>query len=818
MSKNVLIVESPSKVKKIQSFLNSDYKVSSSKGHIRNINPKGLCIDVENDFKPEYIVTPDKIAVVSQLKHFIKKDTIVWLAADYDREGEAIAWHLNEVLKIKKENRRRIVFTEITKKAILKAIEKPTDIDMNMFYSQQARMILDKLIGYRVSPVLWNQFNNFKLSAGRVQSVVVKIVAEREQEISKFQSKSYFKTNANFWIEKPDSENIDVKSAPLKTTLEKDIEDYDVAKKLVDSLENGVFIVDSIKTSKTKRKPPPPFTTSTLQQEASVKLGMSPDTTMKCAQQLYENGLITYMRTDSLALADDALKSIASYIKSKYGDNYHNETKYKSKSQTSQEAHEACRPTNIEKTSVSGIEKLTNAHNRLYQLIWRRTVACQMKPADMEIKTVKINLENTKHVFVGKFEKVLFDGYLAVYKKTDINPDENTEDDSTKDGKEKDKAQSLSKSMEAIIKKMKKGNNVYIATCDILEKNSKPPQARFTEASLIKKLDELGVGRPSTYASMVNKVQERQYIERTTKQPVEKIFTNLTFTFPNKVDEKEKKMKVDGEKNKLFLTSLGEMINTYLNKNLENVMNIKFTAEVESWLDEVANGKKQWLSVVKAFYENFNPVVEKLLAIKGKSSSSNKKQNGGNDKVLGTHPVFNVPIVVYNSQYGPAICLKYDDPKKRRFANFKGDIDDMTFEEACKLLIYPKQVGSYNNENIYLNKGKSYYLSYKKKNYSLDIYCKNHREEVFEHSEIDAETAERVIKSYMDIEKEKVPDKVITPIISIKKGPYGFYIKYKGVTNIPLPRGKKDKALDLTDDEVKEIVDKFLEKKKNNKK
>ena len=589
MAKNILIVESPSKVKKIQGFLSNDYKVTSSKGHIRNINPKALCIDVENNFKPEYIVTADKKSTVSNLKSLVDKNTIVWLAADYDREGEAIAWHLNEVLKIKKENRRRIVFTEITKKAILKAIEEPSDIDMNMFHSQQARMILDKLIGYKVSPVIWKQFNNYKLSAGRVQSIVVKIIAERENEISSFQSKTYFKTNANFWISEEDISKDKISSAPLKTTLEKDIIEYDDAKKLIDSMEEGVFKISSINTSKTKRKPPPPFTTSTLQQEASVKLGFSPNTTMRCAQKLYENGLITYMRTDSLALAEDALKSIGEYIKNKYGDKYYNQNKYKSKSQTSQEAHEACRPTNISKVSVSDNSSLTNAEKRLYQLIWKRTVGCQMKPADMEIKSVKINLEKTDHIFVGKFEKVLFDGYLILYKKYDEKNNENEDDEADE---KKDKNQKMNKSLENMIKKLNKDDNVFIASTDILEKNSKPPQARFTEASLIKKLDELGVGRPSTYASMVVRVQERQYVERTTKPAVDKIFTNLIFNYPNEVDEKEKKMKVDGEKNKLFMTPLGSMVNKYLNDNLENVMNIKFTAEVESWLDDVANGKK----------------------------------------------------------------------------------------------------------------------------------------------------------------------------------------------------------------------------------
>ena len=784
MPKYVLIVESPSKVNKIQSFLTNDYKVSSSKGHIRNMDPKQLGIDIDNDFKPEYIVMPDKKAVVSQLKKLISKDTIVLLATDYDREGEAIAWHLNEVLKINPKNRKRILFTEITKKAILDAINKPTDINLPMFYAQQARMVLDKLIGYSLSPQLWKKYNNYKLSAGRVQSVVLKLIIDREEEIKKFESKNFYKATANFTIEKPS----DKKQVIINTNLEKNIDDYDEASKLINSLEGAEFVIDNMKTTKTKRKPPPPFITSTLQQEASIKLGMSPTKTMKLAQDLYENGLITYMRTDSLILSEEALKDIESKIKSKYGEEYYNLTKYKSKSKNSQEAHEACRPTkfNVETTNLSF------AHTRLYKLIWNRTMACQMKPADVEIKTIKIKMIDTSYIFVGKFEKILFKGYTILYTKKEEQEEDDEEETRIND----------TKNIESILKNLKKGTPLFIQHCNILEKYSKPPVSKYTEASLIKKLDELGIGRPSTYSSMVNKVQDKDYVNRKTIPPEEKLFTNLTFNYPNKVEEQDKKLKVDGEKNKLISTPLGTMVNSFLIDKFDNIINTSFTVTIEKLFDEIASNKKDWVSVVRLVYNMFNPIIENI------KIETNQKKN--TNKTLGIHPLYKKPIVVFNSRFGPTVCLKYDNPKECKYANFKGDLEDITFDEACKLLIYPKELGTYKTHLVYLNKKKSFYLTYNKKNYSLEYYFKVNKNEHCDYEYLELEQAIKILEFSLS---NVSTDKKINEDIIIKKGPYGFYIKYKNTSNIPIPKKQKDNALSLTLEEINTIIEKYTERK-----
>ena len=857
---HVLIVESPNKVAKIQSYLNNvpgkKFKVTSSKGHIRNMDPKCLSIDVNNNFKPTYLVTPDKKSVVSNLKRDCAKAKAVWLAADFDREGEAIAWHVSEVLKLKPENRKRIVFTEITKKAILKAIEDPGDIDMNMFHSQQARMVLDKLIGYLLSPLLWNQYSNWKLSAGRVQSVVTKIIAEREQEIKAFQSSDFFKVSANFWpqaYQKKDITKAIIDGAPITTqldinipikTIEEKVEPERVVKPLLDkcNMATAVFNITDLKKSKTKRKPPPPFTTSTLQQEASNKLGMSPNVVMKCAQRLYENGLITYHRTDSLMIADDAMKSIKEFITSTWDDKHYKETRYKTKSKNSQEAHEACRPTNIKKFSVLSEANIQYSENRLYQLIWKRTVGSQMTPADVEIKTIKINLEDTDYHFTGKFEKIVFPGFLKIHdfikdKKSNTenqdtengedgdnensNSDENEDDSSNNsDGKKKGKNQQLNKKIEKILGKLKKGDQVYLAKLEALQKSSKPPKARFTEASLIKTLEEKGIGRPSTFAGMVTKVQDRNYVERKTLAPVEKEFNHLVFCSPNNISHKMKKVKVDGEKNKLFPTGLGIMVNEFLVKNFDSILDYQFTAKVESLLDEVAQGNKVWNIVVKSVYDTFNPTVEKMQigfnkqkgggSGGGTSNDSTGKFGMNYEKVLGNHPIHDVPIVAVNTRYGPAVVLKHDGDKKNWvYANFNGTVEDMNLEDALKLLIYPKKIGVYKDQDVILKRSKNIYIASGGKNYSIDIYNSNNRENPIDPDRCDINDAIKVIQSA----GIKVSDKKINNDIVIKKGPYGFYIKYQGTKNIPIPAKQKDNAQQLTEAECLTIVEKYSNRK-----
>jgi len=848
----LIIVESPNKIKKIKSFVDKSFNVSASCGHIRNMDPKCMSIEIDgktDTFNPQYIVVSDKKKVVSELSKLVKSlnndgsEGTVYLAMDYDREGEAIAWHLYEVLKLKKVETKRITFTEITKKAILNSIQNPTDIDMNMFYSQQARMVLDKLLGYMISPILWKQFSNYKLSAGRVQSVVVKIINERETEIAKFQSSNFFKTISNFWID--DSET-DIKKAVLSTSLENEIKSKEqlttflnyipIDETLTDIQKKTKFVIESTKTNQTKRKPSPPFITSTLQQEASIKLSMNPKSCMSSAQKLYENGLITYMRTDSTVLSDDAHKDISDTITSKYGVEYYNKVVYKSKSKTSQEAHEAIRPTNFSKENIIGENsKLNSYDNKLYQLIWKRTIASQMKPADVEITTLKIKLRNdnldtkckeTTYIFVGKFEKILFDGYLKLMA---FNTSSSKEDsDEPEDKKDTKKGKNVGETILKKLKKLKKGDSVYIADMNILEKHSKPPKSRFTEASLIKRLDELEIGRPSTYASMVSKVQEKLYVENKTVPAIKKDFVNIDLQFPNSKKETIKKMSVDGEKNKLFVTPLGYMINEYLEKQFANILDYKFTANVESLLDEIAKGTKVWNLVVGEIYRTFNPTVEKLMiSLKDKSTLS----KSANFEVieLGNHPDNDIPIVVINTKYGPAVVLNCEDKKERKYGNFTGSLKDMTLEKAIKLLEYPKILGTYKNESIIVNKKQNYYLTYKKKNYSIDNYNKQ-----FETNDSDSDsdtqndkincaliTLTQSIKVIDYLMKSMMDDIEINKDIVIKKGPYGFYIKYKTKINVAIVYKYKKKYTTFEDikqmtlEECNECIEKHSTKSKN---
>ena len=841
---NLIIVESPNKIKKIQSFVGNSYNVNASCGHIRNMDPKCMSIDIDeetNTFQPNYLVVSDKKKVVSLLKREVKdigSSGTVYLAMDYDREGEAIAWHLNEVLKLKPEQTKRITFTEITKKAILNSIKNPSQIDMNMFYSQQARMVLDKLIGYMISPILWKQFNNWKLSSGRVQSVVVKIIQERENEIAKFKSNNFFKINSDFWINDKDKTGLVFKNAFLTTSLENDIKtktELDDFVKLIpigDGKEDDTkskFIIESKKTSQTKRKPPPPFITSTLQQEASNKLSMSPTSTMSSAQKLYENGLITYMRTDSTVIAEDAHSAINKVIVSKYGADFYNKNFYKSKSKTSQEAHEAIRPTHFDKESIiSENSKLNSYDNKLYQLIWKRTVGSQMKPADVEITTLKIKIDNDtlgkddKYIFVGKFEKILFEGYLKLYnikgsKKDTDNDDNDNEDEEDTDKKGK-KGKQTSDAIITKLKKLKKGDEVFIASMDILEKHSKPPKSRFTEASLIKRLDELEIGRPSTYASMVSKVQTKLYVEKKTIEPVKKDFIHIEMKYPSTKKESAKKMSVDGEKNKLFVSPLGFMINEYLEKQFANILDYGFTANVEKLLDEIAKGTKVWNIVVGEVYKTFNPTVEKLnLSFKDKSGSTGKG-NKYEKLELGVHPDNDIPIIVMNTRYGPAVVLNHEDKSLRKYANFTGALTDITLEKAVSMLQYPKTIGKYKSERVIINKRKNYYITYKKKNYSIDNYNKCEDNESIDGSCITLDEAIKVIET---ISKEVGNDIKISDDIFIKKGPYGFYIKYKETQNIPIIYKYKkvyktqDDIKNMTLEECNECIEKKLKKGKD---
>ena len=756
MSKNgkkkVMIVESPAKIKKISSFLDKDWVVIASYGHFRDLDAKKLSIDVNDNFKPNYSVSESKKNVLHDLKYHQKNAESIWLASDYDREGESIAWHISDELKLNSSNRKRIVFTSITKKAILDAIKAPSDIDMNMFYSQQARRILDRLIGYLVSPVLWKhiQSSNKKkisLSAGRVQSVVLRLIVEREIEISKFQSNKYFKSNGIF---------ITPKNEKLFCELDYNFEEKDQIVNFLEDCKTASFKICEVRVNKTTRKPSPPFITSTLQQEASLKLRMSPKSTMSTAQKLYEAGLITYMRPDSFTLSPDALAQIENKISLDFGDNYVNITHYDNKSKNSQEAHEACRPCDIEVDEISDDLNISNEGKKLYRLIWERTIASQMSPAKVEILTNKITVEGHKHKFVSKSEKILFDGFLKLKMKEEDNDSE--EDDNVKNN--------------VIKHKPSKGDELKYQEINSTEKYSKPPHARFTEASLVKKLDEMGIGRPSTYSSMISIIQDRNYAEKKDKEGEEKEIHTLKLK-ANNLDIKTGKTKVGGDKKKLFPTNIGNIVTEFLTKHFSEIMDYKLTATIEQHLDDIANGTKVWHDVVKHFYDLFYPVVEKM----GDSSFLEKDNY---KRLLGTDPKTGQEIYTYIGKFGPLVQLKGVDGD-HKFAPLNDiNIKDITLEQALDLLAFPKKIGDLNGIDIILQTGKyGFYLKYNKKNFSVS------------NSDISLKDAKEIIKNGGEAKKSNLI-KQLNDIIAIKDGKYGPYISYKnGKLNVKL-YGKKN--------------------------
>ena len=845
--KNLLVLESPNKVKKVQGYVGSDYLVSASKGHIRSLGTqKILGIDIEKNFTPKYYIDTNKRNVVSMLKDQLSKcDETVYIATDFDREGEAIGWHVIQVLDVQPQNIKRLVFKEITKKGLQDALKNPVALDMNMVHSQQARMVLDKLIGYKVSPVLWKQFNNYKLSAGRVQSVVVKLINERESEIAKYQSSNYFKLTASFSLDE------DNRTSSLDTECDTKLENIDEITNIIQNTKNELakFYITDLKTSKTKRKPSPPFTTSSLQQEASNKLGMSPDACMKAAQKLYEQGLITYMRTDSLVLSDDAMKALETTIKSKYGDKYHKYTKYNKKSKGAQEAHEACRPTDLKKEIVIGINGITAKENKLYQLIWRRTMACQMTPADVEIKTIKVGLDSKnckpklnekeynkdkEYTFIGKFEKILFDGYLAVYNYKDTENEDEDEDEDTNTRKSNKTTNTQLAKMEKLFAKLKKGQELWITTIDALEKQTKCPQARYTEASLIKRLEDLGIGRPSTYASMVTKVQTRGYVEKRTIPPIKKEFNHIAFNYasPNDIIQEKVMQNVDGEKNKMFPTSVGIMVTDFLIKDFDKFMDYGFTALVEGQLDEIANGTTKWHDVVNNVWLYLYPIIDKL----AQAISKNKAETGSNaiKRLLGVNPNTNNKVYIMSTRFGWSAMeeVSTTDKKKNKWASLPTTMnpDNVELEECLSLFVWPKTVGEYKSQSLVLHKAKNIYLKYNSKNYNLELYCKLLEEEnkslsdnekhsipqLDSFSKVECINAVKYLDSYnqeMNTKRSEKHEFEENKDVVINNGPYGYYIKYLNNYNIPLPVKWKKNCKGMVYNECVDVIQKFVKKR-----
>ncbi|NCO64690.1 MAG: type I DNA topoisomerase [Flavobacteriales bacterium] len=677
MAKNLVIVESPAKAKTIEKFLGKDFIVESSFGHISDLPSKELGVDVEGDFKPKYEVSRDKKAVVKKLKDLAKNSDMVWLASDEDREGEAIAWHLAEALNLDKAKTKRIVFHEITKTAILKAIENPRGIDYNLVDAQQARRVLDRIVGYELSPVLWRKVKG-GLSAGRVQSVSVRLIVEREREIQEFKSVASFRIDAEFSNEAGQS---------FKAKLPKTFSTQAEAYKFLESNINATFKVSELEKKPAKKSPAAPFTTSTLQQEASRKLYFSVSKTMTMAQRLYESGLITYMRTDSVNLSNEARKGAQNEIESAFGSKYSKPRNFTGKSKGAQEAHEAIRPTDFSLHSVD----IDWDQSRLYDLIWKRAIASQMSEAELERTNVKINASTHKEQFNANGEVITFDGFLKVY--LEGNDDEDLEQEGMLPAM---------KTNETLI------NNYITAT----ERYTRPPY-RYTEASLVKQLEELGIGRPSTYAPTISTIQNRNYVEKGSVEGVERNYTQLTLK-KGVVKDKMLTEKYGSDKGKLVPTDIGMIVTDFLVNHFEHILDYNFTAKVEEDFDDIAEGKEDWTKVMKSFYKDFHPQVEHV--------QENADRESG-ERVLGTDPKTGKQVSVRLGKFGPMVQIgTVDDDEKPQFASLSPDqqLNTITYNEAMDLFQLPKSLGAYKGEELEVNNGRfGPYIKYGEKFVSL---------------------------------------------------------------------------------------------------
>ncbi len=664
MIKNLVIVESPAKAKTIEKFLGKDFTVRSCFGHIRDLNSKKLSVDVENNFAPDYEIPADKKKVVSELKKMAKEAETVWLASDEDREGEAISWHLFEALGLKQEKTKRIVFHEITKDAIQKAIEKPRGIDMNLVDAQQARRVLDRLVGYEVSPILWKKVKP-SLSAGRVQSVAVKLIVEREKEITNFKSESSYKVTGFFKTEKGE-----VVKAELNTkfsTLEQ-------ANAFLKKCSEAKYEVASVETKPTTKSPAAPFTTSTLQQEAGRKLGYSVSKTMTLAQRLYEAGHITYMRTDSVNLSDLAINTAKQEIINLYGKEFSEPRNYTSKSKNAQEAHEAIRPTYIANKSID----VESGQERLYDLIWKRTVASQMSKAELEKTTLHIELSNTSEKFIATGEVIKFEGFLKVY--LESTDDEQEDADS------------------GLLPATKKGDLLNYNSIQAVERFTHYP-ARYTEASLVRKMEDLGIGRPSTYAPTISTIQKRGYVVLEDREGVERKYNSIELKAGN--IEKEEKVEMAGrERKKLFPTDIGIVVSDFLDEYFKRIMDYGFTAKVEEQFDEIANGQLKWNKMIEQFYNPFHKNVE--------NTTENAERATG-ERELGTDPETGKPVIVRIGKFGPMAQIgKTEDEGGAKFASLLSSqaINTITLEEALELFKFPKTVGKYEGHEVIVSQGR----------------------------------------------------------------------------------------------------------------
>lgn len=758
MAKNLVIVESPAKAKTIEKFLGKDFKVESSFGHISDLPSKELGVDVEGDFNPKYEVSTDKKAVVKKLKDLAKKAEMVWLASDEDREGEAIAWHLAETLKLDKDKTKRIVFHEITKSAILKAIENPRGIDYDLVDAQQARRVLDRIVGYELSPVLWRKVKG-GLSAGRVQSVSVRLIVEKERDIQGFSPVASYRIDAEFSNEDGQS---------FKAKLPKNFSTKKEAQKFLEKNALADFKVADLQQKPAKKSPAAPFTTSTLQQEASRKLYFSVSKTMTMAQRLYEAGLITYMRTDSVNLSDEAKKGAEAEIRNAYGDKYSKSRNYKGKAKGAQEAHEAIRPTNFAVHSVD----IDYDQARLYDLIWKRSIASQMSEAELERTNVKISASTHKETFTANGEVITFDGFLKVYL-------EGTDDE---DLDEQDGMLPAMKTNETLL-------NSYITAT---ERYTRPP-ARYTEASLVKKLEELGIGRPSTYAPTISTIQNRNYVEKGTIDGEERNYSQLKLQ-DGSVNDVTLSEKVGSDKGKLVPTDIGMIVTDFLVNHFESILDYSFTAKVEADFDEIAEGKEDWKKMMKSFYDNFHPIVEDV--------KENADRESG-ERILGEDPKTGKRVSVRLGKFGPMVQIgTVDDEEKPQFASLSPDqqLNSITFEEAMDLFQLPKNLGNFEDEEVVVNNGRfgpyvkfgDAYVSLPKGTDPLSVELDDAIVLIKEKQKADAP-----IYMYKDLPVQK------------GKGRFGPYIKWN---NLFINVNKKYDWDNLTDDEIVELIEVKIQK------
>lgn len=763
MQENLVIVESPAKAKTIEKFLGDDFKVMSSYGHIRDLKKKELSID-KDTLQPAYVIPKDKEELVKRLRENAKKADKVWLASDEDREGEAISWHLCEVLGLDEASTNRIVFHEITKPAILAAIENPRHLDMNLVNAQQARRVLDRIVGFKLSPVLWRKVKP-ALSAGRVQSVAVRLIVEREREIQQFKSEPYYRINAIFAIT-----NADGSQSEVKTELDKRFSTHEEAIAFLEKCKDAEFSVANVTKKPLKRMPAPPFTTSTLQQEAARKLGFSVSQTMMVAQRLYESGLITYMRTDSVNLSNLCIGAAKEEIIKLYGEEYSSPRNFHTHSKGAQEAHEAIRPTYMANTTIEG----TAQERRLYDLIWKRTAASQMAEAQIEKTTVSIASSTFDERFIANGEVVKFDGFIKVYR-------ESTDDDA-------EQQDEFSHNLPPI----KEGDVLTRREISSTERYSQGP-TRYTEASLVHKLEELGIGRPSTYAPTISTIQQREYVIKGDKKGEERPYVIDTLR-GIKITPTRKMELTGNEKGKLLPTDIGIVVNDFLMENFPAIMDYNFTAKVEQQFDQIADGKEEWTDMMKHFDQEFEPTVDKVM--------NARSEHKAGERQLGTDPVSGHPVFVKIGRYGPVVQIgTADDDEKPRFAQMPADksMETITLEEALELFKLPRTIGEYEGKTVTIGAGRfGPYVLHNKKYVSLP------KDE--DPMTVTLDTAISLIEEKRKAEEQRHLKKFDEdPKLEVLNGRYGPYIAYDGA-NYRIPRDLHEKAAELTYEQCMDII------------